>query len=254
MTKSTQLDKFFFIECIDPEDTNDTRAIALYEDAVLKMKIIDENIECQYFEIETKQDLLDTFDIIGEKEIKDTNVLIHISMHGSADRDGLLANDSKLITWEEVLDKARFINVKSKNGLFLILAVCHGSYIGEKISIKKKSPFNMILSSQYEESLMDIYNLFQNIYNKLVFDNNLVNAFVDAKTQDDKFYYKNTEATVNDAFRSLIGKREKLLPILYQEYIKSTGDQKISFEDFEKLNKSTFPQILKNMEIEFYIK
>ena len=175
-------------------------------------------------------------------------------MHGSKDLDGLLANDRILITWQEILEKTRSINVKSHNRLFLILALCHGKYIGEEINIKLKSPFNSLIASNYEEYVDDIYNLFQKFYNNLIFDNNVVRAFTEAQTEKDSYFFKNTYKIVEEVFEKYVQEREQILPKLYQEFLQIENAPKISFEEFDLLNKRTLPEILQNMENEFFIR
>ncbi|WP_294249492.1 hypothetical protein, partial [uncultured Chryseobacterium sp.] len=249
----TKLNKFYFIECIDSQESSQTNGFALYNDTVIKLKIVDKSIETEYFEFKTKEEFLNILDYIHEKDINKNNILIHIYTHGSSNHDGLLDDDKKLISWEEVLNKSRKINVKSENGLYLILALCHGKYIGEKIDIKQKAPFNSLIASNHEELVSDIYNLFQKFYNNLVFDNDIIKAFIDAQSDGDKFYYKNTNKCVQDAFKSLLEKRELLLPDLYKDFLETTG-QKISFQEFDNINKTTLSELIKKMEEQFFIK
>ena len=253
MTTRTQITNFYFIECLDSKELNATNAFSLYDDIVRKMKLIDNNIDTEYFEIKTKEEFLNRFDWIYSKEIEKGNVLIHIYLHGSKHHDGLLANDQTLITWEEILEKSRSINIKSKNGLFLILALCHGKYIGEHIKIKLKSPFNSLIASNYEELVEDIYSLFEKFYNNLVYDNNIVRAFIEAQTDEDNYYFKNTNKIIEESYKSLLEKREQILPQLYKEFIASENAPKISFEEFDKINMKTFVDILDNMEKDFFI-
>lgn len=254
MKAKTQINSLYFIECIDLNESKNTNALALYNDTVSKMKIIDKNIDTEYFSIETKNDFLNRLDWINEKDIVNKNVLIHIYLHGSKNLDGLIANDKILITWQEIQEKTRKINVKSHNGLFLTLALCYGKYIGEKINTRLKAPFNSLIASNYKEYVGDIYYLFQKFYNNLIFDNNIVRAFTEAQTEKDKFYFKNTYNVVEDAIKSYIHKREKILPNLYQEFLQTENAPKISFEEFNLLNRLALPDILKNMENEFFIK
>lgn len=254
MASHTQINKFYIIECLDSLESSQTNAFSLFNDTVEKLKIVDNSVETEYFEFETKENFLYVLDSIAEKDITKSNILIHIYTHGSSQLDGLLGKDKRLISWEEIQNKTRKINVKSENGLYLILALCHGKYIGEKIDINQKAPFNSLIASNHEEYIDDIYNLFQKFYNNLVFDNNIVRAFIEAQTDNDTFYYKDTKTCVEEAVKSIFQKREKLLPHLYEIYLKETNAEKISFQEFDKINMATFPEIIKKMEREFFIK
>ncbi|GEM_PF-1919793 len=254
MTNNTQISNFYFIECLDSNELNSTNARSLYNDSVSRMKINDANIDTGYFEIKTKKQFLETLDFIESKNVESKNTLIHIYLHGSRDLDGLIDNDKTLISWEEILEKCRAINIKSKNGLFLILALCHGKYIGTKINIRQKAPFNSLIASKNEEFVEKIYNLFEKFYNNLVFDNNIYKAFSEAQTDCDNFYFQNTNLVVAEAYKSLIKKREQMLPKMYQEFLSTENAPKLSFEQFEEQNRITFPAILNKMKEEFFIK
>ena len=47
MTNNMQVNNFYFIECIDPHESKSTNALALYNDIVSKMKIIDSDIDTE---------------------------------------------------------------------------------------------------------------------------------------------------------------------------------------------------------------
>jgi hypothetical protein len=254
MTNNLQINNLYFIDCIDSNESQNTNAYALYFDTVSKMKIINKEIDTDYFKIETKLDFLKRFDSINEKNIENQNVLIHIYLHGSKNLDGLVANDKTLISWEEIQSKTRRINIKTNNGLFLVLALCHGEYFAEKINIRLKSPFNSIIASRYEEYVPEIYNLFQKFYNNLVYDNNIIRAYLEAKTETDNFFYKNTSTVIVNAIKSMSQKLDESLNQLYSDFIHNESMKMLSFEEFRYLKKRALQEIINKMENEFFIR
>lgn len=180
----------YFIECVDDREGNAIGAKSLYDDLVSKLKYIDKNADTDYFQIDKKSDFLKTLDKIYEKSIDEKRILIHI-LHGS--EEGLQTNDKEVTSWEEIINRVRNINIKSNNGLFLVLANCYGSYIGKDIGkhLDKISPFNTIISSRYEEKVGDIYKIFEEFYQKLLSGANVFNAFLkDEENSNNKFYIK----------------------------------------------------------------
>ena len=141
-----KINNIYVIDCIDKNEAQSKGAKALYDDTISRIKFIDENVKTEYFLIDNKQQFIDTLTTIKNKDIENKNVLVHIYLHGS--NKGLVANDEVDITWEEIKNITREINIKTDNKLFLILANCYGSYFESKPDLSKKVPFNSIISSR----------------------------------------------------------------------------------------------------------
>lgn len=209
-----RVDNIYVIECVDKNETQNKSAKSLYDDIISKIKYKEPNIETEYYSINSKKQFIDTLTNIKNKDIEDKTVLIHFYLHGS--KEGLVANDNILIDWEEIKDITREINIKTNNRLFLILANCYGSFFGKEFNLKKKAPFNSIISSRYEEKVDGIYSLFEKFYNSLVMqDNNVVKAYLEAKG-DDMFFFKNIETFV----QTLIMEYPKIYnSMLFKDYL-----------------------------------
>lgn len=186
----------YVIECVDKDEINTMGAKALYDDVISKIKYTNSDIETEYFSVETKDDFLNTLDNICQKEIQDKKVLLHIYIHGD-EQNGLQTNDEKFTSWKELREKCRKINIKTENRLFLVLANCHGSYIGLEIGseLHMKSPFNTVISSQYEEKIGDICELFQKFYQELLNGNDIIQISVSME-KDKNFYIKETKVLI----------------------------------------------------------
>lgn len=189
-----KINNIYIIDCIDKREAQSKGAKSLYDDIVSKVKYVDSNVETGYFLINSKKQFLETLIAIEKKEIENKNVLVHVYLHGS--EEGLFANDNKLITWDEIKDITRKINIKTGNKLFLVLANCYGSYFESKPDLSKKAPFNSIISSRYEEKTENIYNLFENFYNSLVLEqDDIVKVYLKAK-KESNFYFKNVNTII----------------------------------------------------------
>ena len=252
MIRNFEVDKIFFIDCPDTKEPVNNNALTLYTETVSQFNKIRPNVEIDHFLIDSKEEFLNVFQLINEKDLKEKNIIIHVYLHGSKDKNGLVANDKKLITWKEIQNEIRKINIQSSNGLFLIMALCHGSYLAEKLNLFLKSPFNSLIASKYEEYVVDIYSLFHKFYSNLLFNSNLVTAFTDAEKDSDNFKFKNTENIAVKAFKSIVEKRVEYLPNLYYEYLEKSK-HKISFEEFDIMQKSKYPEMIKLMEENFFI-
>lgn len=210
-----RVDNIYVIECVDKNETQNKSAKSLYDDIISKIKYKEPNIETEYYSIDSKEQFIRILTGITDKNIKDRTVLIHFYLHGS--EEGLVANDD-IISWKEIKDITREINIKTNNKLFLILANCYGSFFETELDLTKKAPFNSIISSKYEEKVDGIYSFFEKFYNSLVMqDNNVVKAYLEAKG-DDGFFFKNTNALV-DALFEIKGYPKEYIPITFKEYL-----------------------------------
>jgi hypothetical protein len=211
-----RVDNIYVIECVDKNETQNKSAKSLYDDIISKIKYKEPKIETEYYSIDSKEQFISILTGITDKNIKDRTVLIHFYLHGS--EKGLVANDDIFISWKEIKDITREINIRTNNRLFLILANCYGSFFEREPCFFKKAPFNSIISSKYEEKVDGIYVFFEKFYNSLVMqDNNVVKAYLEAKG-DDMFFFKNTNALVDAYFEEKKYPKE-YIPIIFREYL-----------------------------------
>ena len=66
---------------------------------------------------------------------------IHLEIHGSSNKDGLVLNSGQLVTWLELANRLREINILTANNLTVSLATCHGAYIYREMSLIERAPF-----------------------------------------------------------------------------------------------------------------
>ncbi|MDT9498437.1 hypothetical protein [Capnocytophaga canimorsus] len=227
------LNNIYVIECVDKNESTTMGAKALYEDVINRIKYNNSDIETNYYSVDTKIDFLNTLDNILKKEIQEKSVLLHIYIHGSKE-NGLQTNDEEFTSWKELREKFRKINIKTKNRLFVVLANCHGSYIGLDIGseLDKKSPFNSLISSQYEEKVSDINELFLDFYEKIFKGGNVVEGFCSVQN-DKKFYFKNIKSFIEfylECKKNDIGNKDYGIKIL-REWQEKINDNFLFSED-----------------------
>lgn len=250
MKNNFELNNLYFIDCVDDSESSNSNGLTLYGETISNIGCLNHSIDTEYFAIDTKADFLNVIGEIYSKKIENRNVLLHIYLHGSLNLDGLLANDKILITWEELLEETRRINVKTRNGLFLVMAMCYGRYIGENINVSLKAPFNSLIASKYEEDVRDIYNLFHKFYNNLIFDKNLINAYEEAHTENDKFYFTNTIIILQKAFNNVSEKISSMKS--YEEFVKENCIN-IEYEEYQALLENAKLEFASKIEQDFLI-
>jgi hypothetical protein len=130
-------------------------------------------------------------------------LLIHFEMHGAEDRSGLVLSDGSLITWVELVELFRKININTTNNLHLSLATCYGRYLYKGVDFKMKSPYSSYISSSTTAKPIEIIEQFSILFDNLISNGNLVKAYLDMEQLGTKFYYKDSETTFEVGFRNM---------------------------------------------------
>lgn len=122
-------------------------------------------------------------------------LLLHFEMHGSGNRDGLICTDGSLIRWDELVNLLRAINIKTNNSLYLTMATCYGRFLFEGVNPEEKSPYSGYISASKEVKAEEVIESFAALFECLISCRNLVEAYLQASTDDRSFFYKDSKET-----------------------------------------------------------
>ena len=137
-------------------------------------------------------------------------LLIHLETHGSADFDGLVLADNSLITWKELIDIFREINIKTCNKLFITMANCNGRFLLNGADPYKKSPYQAYISASNEVSSDEILEKFSILFEHLIGSGDLISAYMALEANKTNFYYKDSEMTFEESIKMHIDDSTKL--------------------------------------------
>lgn len=73
--------------------------------------------------------------------------VLHLEVHSSINKDGLVLRSRELIKWEELYDNLVKINIAIKNELLITMAVCHGNYLMRTAQINRPTAFRGMIGS-----------------------------------------------------------------------------------------------------------
>ncbi|SEV91150.1 hypothetical protein SAMN05428988_0371 [Chitinophaga sp. YR573] len=153
----------FVIESLRPGDKK--TGTDLHND-VIRWKCIKNGTQSQLFTVETKAKLFSLFQEIRQLVTKGVLIpILHFEMHGS--ERGMQLTSNEVVTWEELGELCRNINMLIKNQLIVSLATCKGAYFYKCIEISRPAPFWGYIgpkedSNQYE--LLEDYTNFYTVY------------------------------------------------------------------------------------------
>lgn len=95
----------------------------------------------KFLAIANKAAFIECLKTINNYSIKGYYPFIHFEIHGSENKDGLILKSGELITWNELANETRQINITTKNNLVISLSTCYGAYFSTEIEILKAAPF-----------------------------------------------------------------------------------------------------------------
>ena len=106
--------------------------------------------------LESKRHLFDKLEAIRLACLKGTAPIIHLETHG-CEGQGLVIfprqADPEIVTWEELIEIFRDINIACNGNLTVILAACH-SFEMEKESVKQQRPSPFFAFIGYEKKIL----------------------------------------------------------------------------------------------------
>jgi len=146
--------------------------------------------------------------ILVNSEYMNHGILIHLEMHGSANRDGLILNSNELLDWKYLNDKFRQINIKINDKLFITMATCFGRFIFNDIDINQKSSYSGYISSSQEVYPQEIINVFKELFTSLIDKENIIDAYLTTDTNNNKFYYKDRKRAFFEAHKNFLNQLE----------------------------------------------
>lgn len=136
-------------------------------------------------------------------------LLFHFEMHGANDYSGLILSNGELITWKELADLFRPINIKTCNKLFLTMATCHGRHLYKGADAFQKTPYSGYISANEAVYPSEIIEKFTILFDRLIEKGNLVDAYLLMEKTESNFYYKDTKTTFEESYLSIHNKLTK---------------------------------------------
>mgnify|MGYP003609560583 CR=1 FL=1 len=127
-------------------------------------------------------------------------ILIHFEMHGDKNLDGLILSNGELIEWKELVELFRPINITTCNKLFITMATCNGRFLYKGVDPYLKSPYSGFISASIEVNNDEIVDKFSILFEHLIENGNLVEAYLQMEKTESNFYYKDSERTFEESY------------------------------------------------------
>lgn len=230
------------IESLDNERETGTE---LYNDCIKRnIEFRKSSITHNLHKIKTKEEFCEVLSYYkANSPYMADGILIHLEMHGDDKLSGLLLADNTLLTWADLVNLFRPINVNTCNSLYITMATCNGRFLYKGVNPHEKSPFSCYISSNTTVVPSEIVDQFTILFERLIENGNLVRAYLDMEKQGTKFYYKDSYETFEEAFQ--ISSKSFVTEPKIKEEILNEAKMKIEKEGFQMLPDSSFDEIVK---------
>ena len=136
---------------------------------ISKYKFIEKNVV-------TKDALLALLNDIAKHAILGCHPVLHFDMHGSKNDGLLLAPSGEHVSWAELANSMREINIATHNNLCCIFATCHALNFVRSTEICKATPFYLIIAPPKEVCIGFLEDQTNSFYKSLIDKENITTA------------------------------------------------------------------------------
>ena len=123
--------------------------------------------------------------------------ILHFDAHGHIEDDLRISGEESYYDWHKLLDKLRHINICTKNNLVAIGTSCYSLALVKSISIRRASPFYILLAAKGEVTNGYLEDNITNFYRTLFTSGSIACAF--SSHLQDNFSYIHSEKILFNA-------------------------------------------------------
>lgn len=103
--------------------------------------------------------------------------ILHLDAHGHADRGIRLAPSGEAVSWEEVAEALREINIATGNNLVCVLGLCFGLHLYKILTLRKAVPAYLFMAPESEIQVGDLEERVFSFYRSVHASGNVTAAF-----------------------------------------------------------------------------
>lgn len=200
---------------------------ALYNDTIKRrIDLYNKDFEHNIHKVNSKESLIEIIKFYQfNSPYMQGGIVLHFEMHGDDKIEGLILSNGELINWEELSDLFRTININTCNNLFITLGTCNGRFLYKGVDPYKKSPYSGFISASIKVDPEEIYIKFGKLFEELIENGNIVDAYIEMEKTESNFYYKDSERIFKEAFSTTMvqfSKDPKMKREILEDAIKET--------------------------------
>jgi hypothetical protein len=252
MVRRFEFNAIYVIESLKDDDIK--TGTALYDDLLKRQSYKVDYLRMEIKRTNSKDALFLEFEEIKKLVLQnDLSPFFHFEIHGSP--EGLVLNSNELVTWMELTNRLREINLLLKNNLFVSFATCYSAHIYQEVQPFLPSPFFAFIGSweqvTQEDVMYSFYHFFESIFDNEDLSNidlaKAIKKLNDSKKQP-TYYFYNAEQIFDKAMsehdKSLADpiQLNKRIAGIIEKFQKDENLKKIPTTKLEKLIRDVYKE------------
>jgi len=223
------------IESLKEEDGIIYTGEALYNDTIKRrIDLFEKDFKHKLHKVVSKEEFTEIIKYYQENSpYMNGGIVLHFEIHGDEDLKGLILSDGSLIIWGEIIELLRPINIETCNKLFITMGTCNGRFLYKGVDPYKKSPYSGYISASKTVEAEEIYIKFGKLFEELINNGNIVEAYNEMEKTESNFYYKDSKASFEEAFETTMNDtnlQEDILKDARAQTKKATGYEPTEIE------------------------
>lgn len=147
-SKNIGVNSIYIVRSVPEEDIGPSTRMA---DNIFPF-CLKKNFRFDEVEVNSKSDFEKTISEIHDRISNGFKPIIIFDMHGSKHGMHLADANRSIISWHELSQLARPLNITSNNSLICIFSVCHGINYSKEFSVLEHAPYNIVIGPKDEAS------------------------------------------------------------------------------------------------------
>ena len=248
---SSQFNKLFVVQSL--HDTELQTGQRLVE-GTLEPKLKGLGLGLTYVKVSNRAEFFAAMDDIW-RQCAESNPriypILHLDAHGKADRTGIaMLPSGEKVTWDELAEKCRSINVECHNNLIVASGLCHGLLSITSVNMRDSAPFLAVVGPEETVTAGEIDVGFPSFYRELLQSGELATAMSHLSSKfglflADRLFLRAFSAYLRENCKG--EGRDARIERLLADFLQSTAAHKIDehtarriIEDFTQPNPASF--------------
>lgn len=170
-----EINTIIWIQSIPPEEVGPSNR--MFED--LEAQALRGGLAVERLIIHTRKEALSALAKLAERAANGLRPILHFDCHGSKTQGLFLDQAGEFLSWQELADNLRPINVATRNNVCCVFGVCFGIHLSFELRLSRPSPYFLTIAPEREICVGILEALTGEFYKRLNETKNITQAYSD---------------------------------------------------------------------------